>query len=110
MSSPAVALAAAALPGPRHCFCQIPLREMRGWARRKYFEGVSTMDLFQVAHTPREKHIVGLVALLDLPDDDVVRLLADRSTPDCNVLACRDHVKAWLRDTLSHRPTEETLP
>jgi hypothetical protein len=80
---------------------------MRGWARRKYLEGVSTMDLFQAANTPRERHIVGLVALLDLPDDDVVRLLRDRSTPDCNVLACRDHVKAWLRDTLSRPSAQE---
>jgi hypothetical protein len=67
------------------------------------------MDLLQTAQTPREKLIVGLVALLDLPDDDVIRLLADRSTPDCNVLACREHVKAWLRDTLSRRPPEEML-
>jgi hypothetical protein len=59
------------------------------------------MDLLAIAKTHRQKEAVGIVALLDLPDDEVIRMLAPLAKPGCHILACRDHVKQWLHGMLA---------
>jgi hypothetical protein len=44
---------------------------------------------------------VGLVVLLDVPDEEVIRMLSPLTQTHCDVLACRDHVRAWLRGMLA---------
>jgi hypothetical protein len=96
-----VAGAALQLPRPHHCFCRIAIGELRRWARMKYIEHVPTMDLMALAKNPRQKEAVSIVALLDLPDDVVIRMLAPLAKPDCRILACRDHVRQWLDGMLA---------
>ena len=88
------------LPSPRRCFCQIATEELRHWARLKYLQHVPTLELLGLAKDRQEKEAVGIVALLDVPDDDVIRTMRPLSQSRCNVLACRDHVRDWLRDML----------
>jgi len=89
------------LPAPRRCFCQIPLRELKRWALLKYVEHASTVALLGLAKDRREREAVAIVALLDVPDDDVIQMMTPLTQPNCNVLDCRDHVRAWLRDMLT---------
>lgn len=89
-------------PHPARCFCQLPLSALWPWARRKYVERATTMQLLEQARTPEERDAVGIVALLDLPDEDILRLLRPLADPACDILACRDHVRRWLWDVLPH--------
>jgi hypothetical protein len=68
---------------PRHCFCDIPPRDLRRWARRRFVEGRETLELLRMATRPRDRAAVCVVAMLDLPDDEVVRLLGPRTQPGC---------------------------
>lgn len=88
-------------PVPQRCFCRVAIGDLRRWARKKYVEQVPTMELLAMAKNPRQKQAVSIVALLDLPDDVVIRMLTPLAKPGCRILACRDHVKRWLRDMLA---------
>ncbi len=92
---------------PRACFCHIPLRDLRRWARKRFVEGRETVDLLRMATRPRDRAAVCVVAMLDVPDDEVVRLLGPRTQPGCQVLTCRDHVRKWL-DHMLKLPEETT--
>jgi hypothetical protein len=85
-----------ALPAIRHCFCEIATRDLIRWARLKFIEGASTMALLRLAASPQEREAIGIVALLDVPDDDIVHLLGSVAPSRCNILACRDRLRAWL--------------
>jgi hypothetical protein len=88
-------------PFVRHCFCEIAARDLMRWARLKFIEGASTMALLRLAANPREREAIGIVALLDVPDDDIVRLLGPVAPSRCSVLTCRDHLREWLRVMLA---------
>jgi hypothetical protein len=89
------------LPRPQHCFCGIAIGELRRWARKKYIDHVPTMDLLALAKNSRQREAVSIVALLDLPDDMVIRMLMPLAKPGCRILACRDHVRQWLDGMLA---------
>jgi hypothetical protein len=89
------------LPTPTRCFCQIPLRELKRWATLKFVEHASTMTLLGLAKDRREREAVAIVALLDVPDEDVIRMMTPLAQPNCHVLECRAHVRSWLRDMLT---------
>ncbi len=97
-------------PAPTRCFCQITLRELKPWARLKYIEHVPTVRLLQMAKGAEEREAVGIVALLDVPDDEVIRMLSPLSQARCNILECRDHVREWLRDMVSTLPEPKGSP
>ena len=93
MSSESVTIAQD-IPAPRRCFCHLP-----------------TIQLLGTAKEGREKEAVGIVALIDVPDDDVIHLLSPLAQPGCRILACRDYVKRWLTDMLAmHQASREATP
>jgi hypothetical protein len=89
---------------PRRCFCQVAIDELAGWARKKYLDRIPTLDLLRMAQDPRQREAIGIVALLDVPDDEVIRMMTPITQAGCNILVCRDHLKAWLADMLDLRP------
>jgi hypothetical protein len=78
------------------CYCHVPMHELERWARRRYIEGVPTLELLRTAPRPRDRAVIAMVALLDVPDEEARRILRPRATPRCNVLQCREHVMQWL--------------
>lgn len=90
-----------AIPRPTRCFCQIPVHELIGWAQRKYLDHLSTIQLLAMAKDHREREAVSIVALLDIPDADVILLMTPLTQSHCNVLACRDHLRDWLHAMLA---------
>ena len=89
------------VPVPGRCFCQIAMDDLIGWARKRYLEGLSTLQLLAMASNRQEKEAVGIVALLDVSDEELARVLSPLRASDCNVLACREHVRKWL-DAMLH--------
>jgi hypothetical protein len=72
-----------------------------GSARRKYLDHLSTIQLLAMAKDPHEREAVSIVALLDIPDADVVLLMTPLTQSHCNVLACRDQLRDWLHAMLA---------
>jgi hypothetical protein len=87
-------------PIPGRCFCQIAMDDLIGWARKRFLEGLSTVQLLATAKNPQEREAVGIVALLDVSDEELARVLSPLRASDCNVLACREHVRKWLGEML----------
>ena len=98
---------ASEIPPPSRCFCQIAMDELTGWARKKYLERMPTIQLLTLARNPREKEAVGILALLDVPDDEVIRVMTPLTPSGCNILACRNHVKKWIADMLEMHPVSQ---
>jgi hypothetical protein len=106
MNGEALAVAEA-IPAPTRCFCQIPVSELIVWARRKFLDHLSTIQLLAMASDQREREAVGIVALLDIPDADVILLLTPVTPSHCNILACRDRLREWLQAMLAWPDTRE---
>ena len=96
-----VAGSAGQLSIPHRCLCRVAIGDLRRWARKKYVEQVPTMDLLAMARSRRQKEAVSIVALLDLPDDVMIRMLTPLAKPGCRILACRDYVRQWLQGMLA---------
>ena len=99
--------AASEIPPPSRCFCQIAIDELTGWARKRFLERTPTIQLLKLARNPQEREAVGIVAILDVPDDEVIRMMTPLTPAGCNILACRDHVKRWLADMLEMHPASQ---
>ena len=81
---------------PTHCFCQVPDEELRPWVLKRYVEHNSTLDLLKSTDDPHEKELISIVALLDLDDDTMLRMMGDVDMPEHHILHCRLNVKQML--------------
>lgn len=81
---------------PTHCFCQISTEELQTWAIKRYTEHRSTMELLQSTHDPHQKEIISIVALFDVDDATVLKMMGDVDLPDHHIVHCRHKVKKIL--------------
>jgi len=86
----------AVLEKPNRCFCTIPPSELIPWMQEKYVKGLSTMELMQKAVTPRDRELVTIIAMLDVDEKELDRMLHHQTKPGCNLKHCRDAVKKLL--------------
>jgi hypothetical protein len=84
------------LEKPKRCFCKIPPAELAKWMHEKYVNGLSTMELMQKATTPYERELVTIIAMLDVDNEQLDRMLNHETKPGCNLRHCRDAVKGLL--------------
>ena len=79
------------------------------FARKKFIEGLSTMELMQKATTEREKEEIALVAMLDLDDETVRDLqLHCLHTEKCKMTNCRELLKKLINEDLTRRPPNKS--
>lgn len=79
------------------CFCDIPLRELESWARRRYIDGVETVDLMKEAETADDRAAIAVVALLTADEAFVMEQLQALEASDHHALDCRAEIVAILR-------------
>ena len=85
------------LENPAHCFCQVPVDELKKWADKKYNEGLTTMDLLSSTDDP---HVFQPVADLG---NVAVALGPDRHRDLVVTLRVRQHrPQPALIDRLKH--------
>jgi hypothetical protein len=84
------------LERPKRCFCKIPPAELAKWMHDKYINNLSTMELMQKAATPYERELVTIIAMLDVDEKELDRMLHHETKPGCNLKHCRDAVKKLL--------------
>ena len=71
-------------------------------ARKRFIDGVSTIDLMQQAQSTKEKEEIALVCLLDVEDDVLKDLkLNCRYAQTCKMTNCRRMLKGMIEDTLA---------
>jgi hypothetical protein len=82
---------------PKNCFCQVSPEELLFWARKRYIENISTLDLLSSVHETRQKEIISIVALLDADDEFLLEMMGDVNLPDHHILHCREELKKMIK-------------
>lgn len=78
------------------CFCETPLDELRLWAVRKYRQGMTTQALMEMAQSDHDREMIAIVALFEVPDDELLRLMGSVDKPEHHILHCREHFRDLL--------------
>ena len=81
---------------PTHCFCEVPPEELKFWADRRYRDHVPTMELLHSTSDPHDKEVISIVAMLDLDDDTMLRLMDHVDMPEYHILDCRHQAQHVL--------------
>ncbi len=101
-------------PTSRFCFAKYDIRELLPIVRKKFVDGFSTVELLKEAQNDEEKDKVAIVALLDLNDGTVMRMLSDNKNgnEDFHILSCRNWLMKTLRQMAMNQKnrTEKRLP
>ena len=81
---------------PHHCFCEIPDAELKPWVEKRYRENRPTVELIHSTDDPRQKEIISIVALLDVDEESMLRMMGDVNKPTHHIIHCRENVKRML--------------
>lgn len=81
---------------PQVCFCQVPEPELRFWMRKRYIEGISTIELINSTDNPHEREVISIVSMLDLDEEEMLGLMGDVEKPLHHIVHCREKLKRML--------------
>lgn len=84
---------------PHHCFCQVPEPELLFWMRKRYVEGISTIELINSTEDSHEREVISIVSMLDLDEDEMLELMGDVEKPVHHIVHCREKLKQMLNFT-----------
>lgn len=88
------------------CLGNYDFEHIADFARQRFIDGVSTIDLMAQAQSAIEKEEIALVCLLDVDDDVVQDLMLSCVHDDtCEVTNCRTKLKNMIEDELSEHPS-----
>lgn len=72
------------------------------FARMKFIEGYSTIELLKLASSENEKEEIALVCLLDVDDDKILDLqLSCKYVGECKSIDCREKLKKMIEEELA---------
>lgn len=75
------------------------------FAKKRFVEGCSTIDLIESAKTQREKEEIALVCLLDVANDGIRDIqLSCKHTDQCKVMNCRERLKKMIAEEIGIYP------
>lgn len=84
------------LKHPTKCFCQFEDSKMKQWVDKRYHQNIPTIDLLDEAKSDEEKEIVSAVALLDVDDHIMLKIMDSVDMPKHHIIHCRENVKNML--------------
>ena len=71
------------------------------YARKRFVEGINTIELLQQATSIREKEEIALVAMMDIDESSVENLqLSCQHAEKCKVTNCRKLIKKIIEDNI----------
>jgi hypothetical protein len=69
------------------------------FAKKRFIEGCSTIELMKAAESEQEKEEIALVSLLDLEDDQIRDLqLCCKYAGQCKAIDCRDRLIKMIEE------------
>jgi hypothetical protein len=89
------------------CFCKIPINDLEKWAYKKYVQGRNTLELYAEANNSYDRELISIIALLDVDNENLDRMLHHQTKPTCNLEECRKRVKGWLLNILANRESQQ---
>ena len=78
---------------PTKCFCQVPEKELSYWATKRYKDNHTTMELLTQTNDPRQREVIGIVALLDVDEKSMLNLMGNVDKPEHHIIHCRENVR-----------------
>ena len=85
---------------PTHCFCMIPDDDLKPWIIKKYRDHIPTLDLMLSTEDSREKEIISIVALIDVDDSLMLKMMENVPRTQEHILECRQNAKRLVEETL----------
>lgn len=83
------------------CLGKYDFEHIISFARKRFIEGCSTIELMGQANSEREKQEIALVSLLDLEEDTVRELnLSCSYDNECKATDCREMLKKLIEEEL----------
>lgn len=83
------------------CFGNYDFDKIAYFAKKRFVDGDSTIQLMTEAKSETEKEEIALVCLLDVADELVLDIRLDcRYAADCKVTNCRDKLRRLIESEL----------
>lgn len=83
------------------CFGNYDFDSIASFAKKRFIEDHSTIELLQQARSNTEREEIALVCMLDIEDDIVLDVeLGCRYANDCKVTSCRDKLRKLIETEL----------
>jgi len=84
------------------CFGNYDFDRIAHFAKKRFVDGYSTVNLLQQAKTETEREEIALVCMLDVEDEFVLDVELDcRYADDCKVTNCRDKLRKLIESELA---------
>lgn len=86
----------------QQCLGNYDFDQIEYFARKKFIEGCSTIELLKLARSEYEKEQIALVCLLDVEDDKIRDLqLTCKYASECISVDCRQQLKRMIESELA---------
>jgi len=83
------------------CFGNYDFDKITEFAKKRFVEGFSTINLMAEARSEQEKEEIALVCMLDVEDELVLDIQLDcRYAHECKVTNCRDKLRRLIETEL----------
>ena len=83
------------------CFGSYDFDRISYYAKKRFVDGNSTIDLLNQAQSKTEREEIALVCMLDVEDEIVLDVKLDcRYADDCKVTNCRDKLRNLIETEL----------
>jgi len=94
------------------CFGNYDFDHITKFAKKRFVDGSSTIDLLKQARSETEREEIALVCMLDVEDEMVLDVeLGCRYADECKVTNCRDKLRKLLETELKYqRYNKKLLP
>jgi len=85
------------------CFGNYDFDHVAYYAKKRFIDGDSTINLLQKAQTQTEREEIALVCMLDVEDKIVMDIELDcQYANDCKITNCRDRMRQLIEAELKH--------
>ena len=81
---------------PTRCFCQFPSEELKKWARKRFCEHHSTIELLSSTDDVHEREMISAVALLDVDEATMLKMMGDVDMPEHHIIHCLQNLKGMV--------------
>ncbi len=96
------------LPSLTKCFCQIPVEKIEQWAKERYINKRATVDLLCSTTNAEDRHAITAVALLDVEESTLIKMMGDINMPDHHMLHCREKAKKIVDEITKGASTHDS--
>jgi len=85
------------------CFGHYNFDHIAKFARKRFIDGISTINLLEQAGSENEREVIALVCMLDVEDKFVIDVSLDcRYADECKVTNCRDKLKKLIETEMRY--------